>query len=67
MHHSDSEQKTTKHTQKKSLVKELVRTPDKLMLLTAVLNIARAGAPGASSTDTPDLAQLTALCTRFPA
>jgi hypothetical protein len=67
MHHTDSEQKTTKRTQKKSLVKELVSTPDKLMLLTAVLNIPRAGTQGASSTDTPDLAQLTALRTRFPA
>ena len=56
-------QKTTKKTPKESLVTELVSTPDKLALLAAALNIA--GAQGAASTDTPDLAQLTALRARL--
>ena len=55
--------KTTKKTPKESLVKELMSTPDKLALLATALNIA--GAQGAASTDTPDLAQLTALRARL--
>ena len=53
-------QKKTKKTPKESLVTELVSTPDKLA---AALNIA--GAQGAASTDTSDLAQLTALRARL--
>jgi hypothetical protein len=40
-----------------------VSTPDKLALLAATLNIA--GAQGAASADTSDLAQLTALRARL--
>jgi hypothetical protein len=55
--------KTNTRTPKESLVTELVSTPDKLALLAAALNIACA--QGAASTDTPDLAQLTALRARL--
>jgi hypothetical protein len=44
-------------------VTELVSTPDKLALLAAALNIA--GTQGTASTDTFDLAQLTALPARL--